>query len=168
MKEDTKVPEPEDSGSDGTQTQANTSQSLVTSQSLMYPIAEAITGLASSNSRVFGGEVASTLIAGAASQMATELAQTKQELAKLREKNDTLTTDLSEERTQKAIYKERIDNYSTTRHLKNIGIAVGTLLIGVGIQLIRNNFEAYGLASIIVGALLLVVGWISVPKGGDK
>jgi hypothetical protein len=84
--------------------------------------------------------------------MAVELNQTKYELAQLREKHESLTNALSDERIQKAVLTERIDAFRSTRHLKNIGIAVGTLLIGIGIQLVRADTTAYGVASIIVGA----------------
>lgn len=168
MTKPTKVPELKDSGSDGSQIQADAACELVPSQPLSYPIVNAITGLAASKSRPFGGEVASTLIAGAASQMAVELNQTKDEFAKLREKNEALTIKLADERVQKAVLVERIDAFRSTRHLKNIGIAVGTLLTGIGVQLVRADSSGYGLASIIVGALLLIVGWLSAPKEGGK
>lgn len=169
MTEQTKVPEPNDSGSDGSQAQADATRELVLSQPLPNQIVQAITGLAASNARAFGGEVASALIAGATSQMAVELNQTKLELASLREKHESLTNTLSDERVQKAVLAERIDSFRATRHLKNIGIAVGTLLIGTGLQLVRNDAPAaYSVACFIVGALLLIVGWISAPKEGGK
>jgi hypothetical protein len=140
----------------------------VLSQSLPYPIAHVITGLAASNSRALGGEVASALIAGVTSQMVNELNQTKYELTQLRGKNESLVNTLSNERIQKAVLAERIDAFRSTRHLKNIGIAVGTLLIGTGVQLVRSDATTYGITSIIVGAIMLIAGWLSVPKEGGK
>ena len=164
-----KIPEPINSGSDGSQAQADAAREFVPSQPLPHHMASAITGLAASNSRAFGGEVASTLIAGATSQMAIELSQTKLELAQLRDKHEILANTLSDVRIQKAVLAERIEAFRLTRHLKNIGIAVGTLLVGVGVQLLRSDAtKDYGVASIIVGTLLLIAGWISVPKEGGK
>lgn len=168
MNEQLEVPEPEDSGSDGTQEKADASRKLVPSKPLTTPIAEAITGLAVSHSRAFGGEVASTLIAGATSQMAIELNQTKEELSVLRKKLESVTSALSNEKVEKAVLNTRIEEFRSTRHLKNIGIAVGTLLVGTGVQLAPGDSPEYGVATIIVGALLLIVGWISAPKEGGK
>lgn len=91
-------------------------------------------------------------------------------MAQLRAKYEALANILSDERIQKAVLSERIDAFRLTRHLKNIGIAVGTLLVGVGVHLVQSDAAGayYGIASIIVGALLLIVGWISVPKEGGK
>lgn len=101
--------------------------------------------------------VASTLIAGATSQISVELSQTKLELAQLRNKHEVLANTLSDVRIQKAVLAERIDAFRLTRHLKNIGIAVGTLLVGVGVQLVRSDATmVYGVASILVGALLVL------------
>jgi len=100
--------------------------------------------------------------------MANELNQTKYELTQLRGKNESLVNILSDERIQKAVLAERIDAFRSTRHLKNIGIAVGTLLMGIGVQLVRSDATAYGTAAIIVGAIMLIAGWLSVPKEGGK
>lgn len=164
----TELPEPEDSGSDGRQIKADTKNELIPARPLVLSVASVVAGLAVSNSRAFGGEVAATLIAGATSQMAVELEQAKHDLATLRLKNDTLVDVLTEERIQKAIMIERIDSFRSTRHLKNIGIAIGTLLLSAGFQLIKNGADSYGLCSIAFGFLLLLAGWLSAPKGGDK
>ncbi|TMU22860.1 hypothetical protein E0L35_15455 [Halomonas sp. ATBC28] len=80
------VPEPEDSGSDGRQEKSDSKSEIVDLQPVGRPMEQAITGLAANNSRAFGGEVASTLIAGATSQMAVELDQIRKELHEQREK----------------------------------------------------------------------------------
>lgn len=168
MTEKTEVPEPEDSGSDGSQKQADLARELIPAKPLTPPIAEAITGLATSHARAFGGEVAATLIAGATSQMAIELTQTKHELAQLREKHESLSNAFSDEKVRTAVLAERIEGFRSTRHLKNIGIAVGTLLVGTGVQLSRGDNPSFGIASIIVGVVLLIVGWTSAPKEGKN
>ncbi len=168
MNEPIEVPEPEESGSDGTQRKAGASLNLVPAKPLIAPMADAIAGLAASHSRTFGGEVASTLIAGATSQMAIELNEAKHELTRLREKLESVMNALSDEKVKTAVLATRIQEFHSTRHLKNIGIAVGTLLVGIGVQLSQGVPPNYGVATIIVGALLLVVGWVSAPKEGEK
>lgn len=168
MNDPIEVPTPEESGSYGTQTKADATQELVAAKPLVAPMADAITGLAASHSRAFGGEVASTLIAGATSQMAIELNEAKHELTRLREKLENVTTALADEKVKAAVLTTRIQEFRSTSHLKNIGIAVGTLLVGIGIQMVQGNTPSYGVATVIVGALLVVIGWITAPKEGEK
>lgn len=168
MNEPVEVPKPTESGSDGTQKIADSSRELVLAKPLVAPMAEAITGLAVSHSRAFGGEVASTLIAGATSQMAIELNEAKYELARLREKLETATKDLTEEKVKAAVLNARIQEFRSTRHIKNIGIAVGTLLVGIGVSMAQGNTASYGVAAVVVGSLLVIVGWFTAPKEGEK
>lgn len=166
MNSEIKIPTPQDSGADGSQIKAESATLNIHTQQV--GIAQAITGLAASNSRAFGGEVASTLIAGATSQMAIELTQTKQELKDLRETYSQQTQSLANERIQSAVLSERIDSYRSSRHLKNIGISIGSVLIGLGITLITDKLEIYGFPSLIIGAILMISSWASAPKKGDK
>ncbi len=168
MTDQTKIPEPKDSGTDGTQASSDIGNKLVAAQPLAAPMAQSISGLATSHSRAFGGEVASTLVAGITSQMAVELDQTKHELASLRTATDSLRNDLANERITSAVLKERISAFQSTRHLKNVGIAAGTIFLGAGVQLSRADNAALGVATAVVGALLVLMSWLSVPKGGDK
>lgn len=168
MNSEIDVPEPEDSGSDGRQEKSEHKSEVVDLQPVGRPMERAITGLAASNSRAFGGEVASTLIAGATSQMAVELDQIRKELHGQREKNERVMADLSEEKIKSAVLSERVDSFRSTRHLKNIGIAVGTLSLSVGLQLIDSNLSAYGVAALVIGSVLLLVSWMAAPKGDDK
>ncbi len=167
MKVQTDIPKPEDSGSDGLQTKADAAGALIEPQPVGRPMAKAITGLAASNSRAFGGEVASALIAGATSQMAVELDQTRHELSEQRQKNDRLTSDLTDEKIMSAVLAERIDSFRSSRHLKNIGISVGSLILGLGVQAIRSETFAYGIAGVAIGIVLLAFSWAAVPKGGQ-
>ncbi len=163
-----KVPEPHVSGSDGSQVTAEVSEDCISSQQVGRPMTNAITGLAATNSRAFGGEVASTLIAGATSQMSVELDQTKVELNEQREKNERLTQELTSEKIKSAILGERIESFRSSRHLKNIGIAIGSILLGTGVQLIKMESLAYGVSCLVIGAILIIFSWASAPKRGDK
>lgn len=168
MKSEVEIPEPKDSGSDGSQIKSQTLGEPSSFQPVGRPIANAVIGLANANSRAFGGEVASTLIAGVTSQMSVELDQTRQELTEQRKKNEKLAIDLSNEKIKSAVYSERLEAFRSTRHLKNVGVSVGTLLVGTGIQLIRSASEAYGVACLVVGSVLVIISWASTPKVGDK
>lgn len=168
MNTETNIPEPADSGSNGKQVKADIVEGFVEPQPVGRPMVKAITGLAATNARAFGGEVASALIAGATSQMAIELDQTRQELNGQRLKNEKLTSDLSNEKIKSAVLAERIDSFRSSRHLKNVGITVGSLLLGTGFQLIKSGSTAYGGAAVATGSVLLIFSWASAPKGGEK
>lgn len=164
----TDIPEPKDSGSDGSQLKEIESKSAIQPPHVGQPLSNAIAGLAASNNRAFGGEVASTLIAGATSQMAVELEKTRQDLSDQRAKNEKLYSELSAERTKCAVLAERINSYRSTRHLKNLGVAIGSLLLGLGVQLIQTDSNTLCMASLIGGTLLILASWFSAPKGGDE
>ncbi len=163
------IPEPENSGSDGRQVEADSTSELIEAKPWEgLPMAKAIEGLAASNNRAFGGEVASALIAGATTQLALELQYSKAEILKLRETNDSLRDQLSKADTKKAVLEERIDAFRNNRHLRNIGIFIGTTLLAAGIKLFDINQSKYGYASLLFGALLLITCWYSAPRGGKK
>lgn len=168
MTSTTEIPEPKDSGSDGNQQKEVESRQLVQPQQIGQPLTQAIVGLTASNSRAFGGEVAATLIAGATSQMSIELDNARLELAKQRDKNESLFSELSSEKIKRAVLEERIDSFRSSRHIKNLGVAIGSLLFGLGVQLVQEGSNSLGVAAVIGGGLLIVVSWFSVPKGGDK
>ncbi|TMU22859.1 hypothetical protein E0L35_15450 [Halomonas sp. ATBC28] len=77
-------------------------------------------------------------------------------------------TDLSEEKIKSAVLSERVNSFRSSMHLKNIGIAVGTLSLSAGIQLIDNDLSAYGIAALVIGSVLVLVSWVTAPKGDDK
>lgn len=164
-----RIPLPDRSGSDGSQIEADANtQELVPATPIAMPMADVITGLASSNSRAFGGEVTSALIAGVASQMSNDLRQTKAELSSERIKAETSASDLANERIKSAVLSERIHAFQATRHIKNVGVAVGTMLLGTGVQLSRTGNAPVGITAAIIGAVLVLISWVSVPRGGDK
>ncbi len=51
---------------------------------------------------------------------------------------------------------ERISSYRSSRHLKDLGVAIGSLLLGLGVKLIQTNSNALGMASVIGGVLLIL------------
>lgn len=167
----TKVPAPDDSGTDGSQVpgEAELSGELVeASQLTRFPMVSAIEGLAASNNRAFGSEAASTLLVGAASHMAAELNRSQKEAEKLRHELEKLQVKNSEYTTLNAVLNERINAFRSNRHLSNLGIFIGTTLLGVGFQLTQINLQKYGYLAFGSGSLLLIISWLSAPKGGEK
>tara|TARA_B110000503_G_scaffold31602_1_gene51101 strand:- start:1982 stop:2491 length:510 start_codon:yes stop_codon:yes gene_type:complete len=164
-----KTPETTDSGSDGKQEGADSSAELVEATQLQeLPMVRTIKGLAASNNRAFGGEITSALIAGATTQLASELQYSKNENTKLKNKFDQTTELLTEFRIENAILKEKIQSFQLGRHLSNVGIFVGTGLFGIGLELVNNNYGSYGYVGVGTGILLILLGWFSTPKGVGK
>jgi hypothetical protein len=170
MKDLEEVPKPIDSGSDGSQSAGSKSPELVAADPLReLPIAHTIQGIAASNSRAFGGEVASALIAGVTSQLASELQYSKNEVVKLQDKNDQLTKQISERNVENAVLNERLTASNATRHLRNFGIAAGTTLVTVSFALFDTvQFQSYGYVAVAIGVLLVMVGWFTPVRGVDK
>lgn len=162
------IPEPPDSGSNGKQVKADIAEGVVMLQPVGRSMANTITGLAATNARAFGSEITSALIAGATSQMSHELDQTRQELRDQRIKNEKLASELSNEKIKRAVLTERIDSFRSSRHLKNVSIAAGSLFFGTGVKLIDSGSTAYGVAGVAIGTLLIIFSWSSAPKGGEK
>ncbi len=163
------IPKPSDSGSDGSQSIPESSSDLVPSSQLQeLSIAHTVQGIASSKSRAFGSEVTSALIAGITSQLSTELQYSKCEAVKLQGKNEQLTQQLSDELVTNAVLNERLKAFHSTKHIRNLGIAVGTALVTTSIILFdTTQFQSYGYAALGIGIVLLLAGWF-VPVRGDE
>lgn len=132
------IPMPDQSGSSGSQLPADNSQVFVEARPFNgLHIASAIEGLAATNTKAFGGDVASVVIAAATRQIA---------------------------QASNAVLTERIRSEGKNKHLRNLSITVGTALIGVGITLIRTGNDTYSIGAIVFGALLLLLGWFSGSK----
>ncbi len=162
------IPKPSDSGADGSQILSASLPNLVEATPL-NDLAHTIKGISASNSRAFGNEVTSALITGATTQLASELQYSKAEISKLQKKIDDQNETLKFSLIENAVLKERISASHQTRHLRNIGIAIGTTLLTTSIPLFDSTkYNSYGFVSLIIGTILLIAGWYSPAKGGDK
>ena len=162
MVDENGVPEPQETGSEGTQQPAPVvaePPDEVIRPLSKFPLAATIEGLASSKARQMGGELVAGLIAGYSTHMATELAESKKETQSLREKNDSLAEELHHARTRCAV----LEGENRTKHLKNTAITFGVGLIALGIQLIGNDLWGYGVAAVVPGVVLLLLGWFTSP-----
>lgn len=164
-----KIPEIGETGSTGAQEEASTSLTLPDQESHFepMPMTNIVHGLAATNARSLGGEVAAQLLAGSFAQIANELKDTKASLRAERNELDTLRTDLSTTRTRKAVLRERVSALTHVRYVGNFLITIGLALIGVSIELSRNDSE--GLSYVLGGLslVMVIVGW-SLPVSGRK
>jgi hypothetical protein len=156
------IPIPQDTGSAGTQ-ESRAGELVALEKESPFkglPIAQKIEGLAATNSRSMGGEVAANLLAGSFAQLSHDLQSTKQELTDIREELRHAQSDLSKANQKCAVFEDREGTDSQNRHLKNFCIFSGTTLLGMGIELYKNSFDKFGYITGGLGVLLLVFGWV--------
>ncbi len=164
------IPKPTETGSAGTQQAGTSALVTVTEESPLsgLPITQRVEGLAASHPRSMGGEVAANLIAGSFSQLSHDLQTTRDELNSTRGELKQALTDLSDIRIRAAVLEERANAAERDKHLKNLSIATGTILIGIGIELYRNNFDKFGFIVGGLGLLLVILGWFTRKGGAEK
>lgn len=166
----TEIPKPTDTGSAGTQLAGSGELVTVVKESPLtgLPISQRVEGLAATHSRSMGGEVAASLIAGSFTQLSHDLQATKQELSDTRQELKQTHGELSNAKTRVAVLEERVITTEREKHLKNFSITVGTVLIGIGIELYRNNLDRLGFIVGGLGLLLVFLGWFSRTGGAEK
>lgn len=166
----TEIPKPKETGSAGTQQTGPTGVVPIEQQSPLQglPITEVVEGLAATRSRSMGGEVAANLIAGSFTQLSHNYQETRQELRNTRLELARVQDDLSDYKTKTAVLQERVNNEFRERHLKNVSITAGTVLVGIGIEFYRNNLEKASYVVAGLGLLLIFLGWFSRDGGTKK
>lgn len=166
----TDIPKPDETGSAGTQQTGTAGVVPAEQESPLQglPITQIVEGLAATRSRSMGGEVAANLIAGSFTQLSHNFQETKQELHSTRRELERTREELSGYKIKAAVLQERVSYLFRDRHLKNLSITVGTVLIGLGIEFYRNNLEKTSYIVTGLGALLIFLGWFSRDGGTEK
>lgn len=164
------IPSPKDTGTTGTQVQTSDSASLVESPRSLegLPIADAITGLASTNARSLGGEVAAGLLAGSFAQLSHELQDAKSRVIELTGELKSSEQEKHDWKEKASVLQERVNANQTIRSLGNISITLGTALIGVGIELYRNQLFNVSYLCSAIGVGLVLLGWFSGQRGKSQ
>lgn len=156
------IPEPEETGSSGTQTTAVVEIVPIAEEPLKgLPIAQRLEGLYAASPRLFGGELAGSLILGFLHQYEQNNQTLRKEIEESRKELKQTTEELSGLKTRAAVLQERVNTYKREKLLKNLSITVGTALISIGIEFIRGNIDSYGYIIGVLGLLLLFFGWFS-------
>ena len=163
------IPEPKETGSSGTQlTGVGEIVSFAKESPLEgLPIIQRLEGLVAAKSRCLGGEVSTSLIVGSFAQLSYELQIARRDLHDTRDELKRTLEEMSAVKIKAAVLQERVNAYLRERHLKNLSITAGTVMIGIGIDLYRNNFDYYYIVGGL-GALLLILGWFSKSKEAEK
>lgn len=166
------IPKTKDSGSDGSQVENNELSELVESNQLgeLSPLSSTIQGIATSNNRAFGSEAASAMVAGVTNYLDSQLKLSKEENSKLQENLNALNELYTKAQVDNAVLKQCIKSNYQHRHLRNIAIAIGTMMLtAVSIPLFSSpQYHDYGYVSLIIGGLLVGIAWFMPVQGGDK
>lgn len=166
MKKAMHPPNPTDSGSYGNQEE--TQEYISVEEQRIATMADTIAGLASTNTRSFGNPATSAMIVSLIAQLEQQLSAEKNRNDCLLDRISELQQEVTALKVQKSILDERLDAFRSVRHINSLAIFVGTLLVGAGVELSKNNFANYSYIAFAVGGLLLISGWLVTPKGAGK
>lgn len=164
MVEESEVPIPDDSGSSGDQKSATTTGQILPARPQRgLPVVDALEGLAASTAKRLG-EFGSAMLAATARQLADDNQDLKDENRRMQELLESLRNDRESERIKNAVLTERIESDGRNRHLRNLGITVGTGLASTGIILLRTTDDNSAWGLVVTGSLLLLAAWLAPTK----
>ena len=166
--EPSELPQPPITGSSGTQEPATAQEVVVLKADpplAGLPLAETVQGLAATRARSFGGEIGAQLVAGSFTHISLELQSTKQELRDVQRELKKSNADLAGEQMKNATLQERLVGLSRSKHFGQAGVLIGTIVLGVGFDMVRGTQQMLGLGLSLLGVILILVSWFASPKG---
>ena len=164
-------PEPTGVLTDGTQ-QASDQVEIVESSQMteLAPVITSLRGLMSTNSKATGGQAVTSLLSGITSRLEKDL-----ELCKQRNDNNeiyikSLNEEMTDLKVDKAVLQEKVETSTSTRHIRNISITIGTAMMTFSPTFFNTEkFYWVGIVSVAIGFVLVIVGWLNIgQKGGKK
>lgn len=162
----TDIPNPVETGSDGTQKTGIENITIPETVSPLHglPMIKTLEGLTANKSRGLGGEIVANLLTGSFSQLSHDLQETKKDLQSTRKELSYVQQELSSCKERAAMLQERVNNFTQDRHLRNICISAGTILIGLGIEFLSKIGDSSYII-MVLGAALILFGWFF--RNGD-
>ena len=112
-------------------------------------------------------ELSSALISAVTRELGGEIEQLRREKAELQKTSDARRDKLEVARRCNAVLNERLDSDRGNRHLRNVGIALGTSMASAGIfgDLTASPGELPVLLG-VGGIVLALVSWLSPRVAG--
>ncbi|AMC34549.1 hypothetical protein [Janthinobacterium sp. B9-8] len=164
------LPVPSETGASGTQVAGSSEPLSVDPNPPIHglPITQTMEVLAATRARSFGGEVAASLIAGSFTQMSHDLEVTRCDLRIRDEQLQKTHQELGDAKVTIATLRERVGAISRAQHLKQLSVFVGTAILGVAVDLYKNNIEKPSYLLGIVGVVLLLATWLTKREGADE
>jgi hypothetical protein len=164
------IPKPPGGGSTGTQQPEVSALTPIEPYSPLagLPLAQRVEGLAAAKPRNLGGEVAASLIAGTFSQMSADLQLQREQASNANDRANRLQQELGSSTTRIAVLEERLAAYERTQTVKHVAIFAGTALLAVAVDLIKADMKIVGSIVALLGAGLLLFGWVTKQRGSLK
>jgi hypothetical protein len=124
-----------------------------------------IQGLAAARPRSMGGEMAAQLLAAGFKSLDEQLKETKADLKIVRGKLEVANASLAKANQDKAVLGDRLETLRGIRHLNNLMIAIGTLVLSFGGRLVADATSSryVGFVLLGIGLLMILIGWFSAP-----
>lgn len=132
---------------------------------LGLPLVETIErGLATSPVAV--GDFASSLISSTVRFFSNETEVLRQEKAELHGRLDALRNELGNQRQRNAVLNERLASDRGNRHLRNVGVTVGSAMVCAGAF---GDFAAGSgqIAMVVLGVALVLAAWV-IPRRNPR
>ena len=114
-----------------------------------------------------GGDVAAQMIAATYAQLSLDLQRAREDLRKQGDELRAVNEQLTQCKTENATLKERVESGRRHRHVRDFGIALGSILLAIGIPLVPTStgtLRWLGVSLSTLGTLALLVAWFS----GDR
>lgn len=161
------IPEISSSGVDGSQVVGTAIiPSSVAPPLQTASVPDAIDGLIATHSRNLGGDVAARLLAASMRDTSNQLAAAHHKISELSDDLKDSSMTISNLRVQKARIESRLEEVIGGNRIKNASVFVGTAILGVAVDLFKNNSMVPALLLSILGASLLI--FVVLPFSGGK
>ncbi|MGS1121756.1 hypothetical protein [Rhodanobacter sp. UC4436_H3] len=153
------IPKAISTGVDGTQSQGSALvPTAIAPPMQVATVPDAIDGLLATHSRNLGGDVAARLLAASMRDTSNQLAAAHQTISERNAEARSTAETMTSLRIEIAQLKERLSQAHSSSRTKSICTFVGTALLGVAIDLFKNNLtNAAVLIGLLAAGLLLFV-----------
>ncbi len=163
------LPPPVDTGSSGTQTVESDSSASLSLEPPLHglPLYDTLRGLASTHPKNMGGTFSAQMVVGFSAQMANDLHEARRDLKEERSKSEQATTDLYAERIKTAQLSAKLAACTRVGHFSKFGIFIGTILVSVGIDILRSpppSNTSLGWLLLALGVAFVSAAWFVTPK----
>ena len=128
-------------------------------------VTQVMHGIAASNSNRLSGEFVTQLMAANFSQLTSDNDLKNKEIKELREKIERTLEELNEWKLQSRVLKERLESNGKLSTLRNLAITFGSALVGIGIELYRNNLTHQSHLVSVIGIGLILFSWFGCIGG---
>lgn len=161
------IPKISSSGVDGTQVSGASLMPVSAAPPLQSAsVSDAVEGLLATHSRSLGGDVAARLLAASMRENSNQLADAHRKISEVENclVNENKTN--SDLRVENAKLRARIDELLGSARLKQGIIFIGTTLLGVAVDLYKDELMNLAFLLAILGSFLLL--FVVLPIGGGR